>query len=136
MFGGFQMGIWQRVTLDGGFMLLFVGAFICLLSLVVFIRMFRQKEPEQPDSAAVADSANKKLLYTLLFTAAGLLVMQYVLGTILTLIAFLILWLKVYCKIAWPKTLILTTCVMTIIYSIFVLWLKVRFPTFLDLGIL
>ena len=133
---GLRTGVWDRVTLDGGFMLLFVGAFICLLSLIVFVRLFRKEEAEPVEEDAEPGNPNKKLLFTLLFTVVGLLAMQYVLGTVVSLTAFLILWMKVYRKITWTKTLIITACVMAVIYSVFVIWLKVRFPTFLDMGIL
>ena len=133
---GLRTGIWERVTLDGGFILLFVGVFVCLLSVVAFIRMTRLKAKEPHEPEVESTGLDKKLLFTLLFTIIGLLAMQYVLGTIVALTVFLILWLRGYRKIAWIKSLIITACVMAIIYSVFILWLKVRFPTFLDLGII
>jgi len=63
--------------------------------------------------------------------ALGLLamvLMSYVIGMELSILLFMILWLRIYEKCSWKTTIITTAVVMAIVVGAFRLWLQINFP--------
>jgi uncharacterized membrane protein YeiB len=133
---GLQTGVWFDVAPSGGFMLVFIGFFLTLLGASVVLSQWKAALRQRPESDRMSKKEQRMVLMILLAAIAGLVLMNYLLGTLIVLTLFLIGWFKMYGRFDWKKTLLFTVCVMTIIYAVFVLWLNVLFPTFLGLGII
>lgn len=58
----------------------------------------------------------------------AMVLMSYVIGMELSILAFMLLWLKVYEKCTWKATIISTLVVMAIVIGAFRLWLGIQFP--------
>ncbi len=54
--------------------------------------------------------------------------MSFVIGMELSILVFMILWLKVYEKCTWKTTIIATAVVMAIVIGAFRFWLGIQFP--------
>lgn len=115
-------------------MLVFIGFFLTLLGSSVVLGQWKAALQQQPGSDRMSKKEQRIVLMILLAAIAGLVLMNYLLGTLIVLTLFLIGWFKMYARFDWKKTILFTVCVMAVIYAVFVLWLNVRFPTFLGLG--
>ena len=131
---GLQTGVWFDDAPSGGFMLVFIGFFLTLLGASVVLGQWKAALRQRSESDRMSKKEQRIVLMILLAAIAGLVLMNYLLGTLVVLTLFLIGWFKMYARFDWKKTLLFTVCVMAIIYAVFVLWLNVRFPTFLGLG--
>ena len=63
--------------------------------------------------------------------ALGMLAMvvaSYLVGMELSILAFMLVWLKVYEKCTWKTTIIATAVVMAIVIGAFRIWLGIQFP--------
>ena len=58
----------------------------------------------------------------------AMVLMSYIVGMELSILAFMILWLKVYEKCTWKTTIISTAVVMAIVIGAFRFWLGIQFP--------
>lgn len=58
----------------------------------------------------------------------AMVVVSYLVGMELSILAFMILWLRVYEKCAWKTTIIATAVVMAIVIGAFRIWLGIQFP--------
>jgi len=58
----------------------------------------------------------------------AMVLMSYVIGMELSILAFMLLWLKVYEKCSWKTTIIATVVVMAIVVGAFRFWLGIQFP--------
>ncbi len=58
----------------------------------------------------------------------AMVLMSYVIGMELSILAFMLLWLKVYEKCTWKVTIIATAVVMAIVIGAFRMWLGIQFP--------
>lgn len=127
---GLRTGIWDRVTPGGGFMLVLVGIGLCIFSAMIVVQNLKSSRN------FVGMSKSEKVTFLWILTAAVLcsVLMNYLLGTMITLTLFLLVWLKVFAKYSVIRTAVITVCTMGAIYCLFVLWLNVRFPTFLNWG--
>lgn len=129
---GLKMGIWDRIAPAGGFMLLLIGLPTSILGISIAL----QQTKLEANQSGIQEQERKSVLFIFAGSIAGIVLMNYVLGTMITLTIFIALWLKLYAKFNWLKTCMITIIVMLAIYGMFVAWLQVRFPTFLNLGIL
>lgn len=130
---GLMTGLWDRVTPAGGFMLAFIGVPLVILGISVTMKQLKDGSSQE---SQMTSQERRSMLFILIAVVIGSALMNFVLGTIVTLTAFIILWLKLYAKFNWWKTALISICVMLVIYGMFVIWLQVRFPTFLNLGII
>ena len=133
---GITTGLWYDDAPAGGFMLLFIGIFMTLLSGLLVLDLIRKSSAKSDEDPEAVKRDRTTILIVLVSAVVVLVMMNFVLGTMITLTAFMVLWFKLYAKFKWTKTVIVTVCTMAIVYAIFILWLNVRFPTFLDLGII
>ena len=58
----------------------------------------------------------------------AMVLMSYIIGMELSILAFMLLWLKVYEKCTWKTTIITTVIVMAIVVGAFRIWLQINFP--------
>ncbi|MCR5731475.1 MAG: tripartite tricarboxylate transporter TctB family protein [Sphaerochaetaceae bacterium] len=58
----------------------------------------------------------------------SMVLMSYIVGMELSILIFMILWLRVYEKCTWKVTAITTAVVMFIVIGAFRLWLGIQFP--------
>lgn len=58
----------------------------------------------------------------------AMVLMSYIVGMELSILAFMILWLRVYEKCTWKTTIISTVVVMAIVIGAFRIWLGIQFP--------
>lgn len=133
-FSGLQTGVWFDDAPSGGFMLVFIGVFLTLLGSASFWSEFKSAINNQDHSSQMTPKDRRIVLMIFVAALIGLTLMNYLLGTVLVLTLFLVIWFKLYVHFNWKKTILFTVCIMAVIYAVFVLWLNVRFPTFLGLG--
>jgi len=131
---GLQTGVWFDDAPSGGFMLVFIGVFLTLLGAASFWSGFKSSVKNQDHSSQMTRKDRRIVLMIFAIALIGLVLMNYLLGTMLVLTLFLVGWFKLYVHFDWKKTILFTVCIMTVIYAVFVLLLNVRFPTFLGLG--
>ena len=123
---GIRLGVWSEITPAPGLFPLVVGGLLTVLSAVNFFSYLKKPEEQQE---------NKRERQVLLFFITYILacsILINILGMLFTLIFSLILWFKVVVGYKWVKTLIMTACIIAGIYAVFVFWLKVPFPQFLE----
>lgn len=124
---GIRLGVWSGMTPAPGLFPLVVGGLLTVLSAVNFFSYLKKTEEQQE---------NKRERQVLLFFITYILacsILINILGMLLTLILSMLLWFKVVVGYKWIKTLVMTACIIAGIYAVFVLWLKVPFPQFLEL---
>ena len=114
-------------------MLVFIGVPLVILGISVTMKQLKDGSSQETQ---MTSQERRSMLFILIAGVIGGALMNFVLGTIVTLTAFVILWLKLYAKFNWCKTALISICIMLVIYGMFVIWLQVRFPTFLNLGII
>lgn len=131
---GFRTGVWFDDAPAGGFMLIIIGISLTLLGAVVIAGLVRSTMKKQPVDHLMSLKDKKKVMLVLVFAIAGLLFMNYLLGTLITLTLFLLAWFRFYAHLNLKRNILFTICIMASVYGVFVLWLNVSFPTFLGLG--
>lgn len=100
-----------------GFLPLTCAGLMVILSVVQFFRSFKvENNPKYlPESF---------LIWTCLLAVWG---GSFLIGTLPCLVIFFVLWLKLFEKEPWLKTIILTVVFFVLIYFIFVKWIAVPF---------
>lgn len=100
-----------------GFLPLTCAGLLVILSIIQFIRSFR------------VDNNPKYLPES--FLVWGCLVAvwlgSYLIGTLPCLALFFVLWLKLFEKEPWLRTIIMTVIFFAVIYLVFVVWIAVPF---------
>lgn len=118
---GFRLEVWDRISPGPGFFPVLVGMLTILFSILLF------KESRMKKNSNMKKEELKWLIKVPLMAFVIVFAMNYV-GTIVALFVFFLLWFKLIEKFNWKKTLILSICIMLVIYLIFVRWLQVPFP--------
>lgn len=93
-------------------------AFVLLI--VSVIAIFTSKNKARP----FFESGNWLIAIALM----KMVLMSYIFGLELSVVAFMLLWLKVKEKYSWKITLITTVSVMLIVVGVFRMWLNIQFP--------
>lgn len=115
---GFDYGFWVRKGPGGGFIPVIAGAVLIVSSLVVLVTNIRDQEP----------SHFSRKVFLPVLAMVGLGVGCYVVGMILSMALFLFLWLLLAEKRKMWASFLISAVTITILYSIFVLWLHVPMP--------
>lgn len=125
-----QMPYYSRFGFSYGFMPLWTGIFLVILSILWFFEVFRSKT-EEYESKFVDDYEGFKKAAALLLSVIAVAFLLNRLGFYLTLIAFslfVILWIERERSTKAIKDLIILGVVILGIYGLFDVFLKISFP--------
>ena len=111
-------GFWHPVRGPvAGFVPILVAATLAAISIIGLIQSFKEKdEPDRIEN------------WTIVLAAASVLVMTFLFGMIVSLMAFVFVWLKIYEKASWKHTITIMVIAFSIVFGAFVVWLRVPFP--------
>lgn len=122
---GIRLGVWSGITPAPGLFPIIVGGLLTVLSIINLGLCLKSKEQQDKRESRV-------VLFFLAFIIASSILINY-LGMLLTLTISLMIWFKIIVGYKWLKSFVITACIIAGIYAVFVLWLKVPFPQFMDL---
>ena len=112
-----KYGVWEGISISGGFMPLVCGGFLTLFCVLMLISKIKK-----------ADSIDKKALLPV-GAMIAILLCNYLVGLLGACIVVGFLWLKFVEKFSWAKSLLVSVVMFAAVYGIFRLWLNVPFPT-------
>lgn len=119
---GFIYGFWKKGRPGGGFIGVLFGAVILVIALIMGIKMLIKR-----------DFGKKIKLHLSAFfpiiIGAVAVASSYLVGFIPAILLFMVGWLRFISKYRWVKTLLISVLFTIGIYLIFVVWLRVPFPT-------
>ncbi len=114
-------GIYGFLTEEGpgsGFFPAIVGCVLVFFSVIQFIKSIGKNDVK----------FDKGALY-IAASVAGILVLNYLVGLLLALLIYYVVWLRFMEKYPWKKVALITLFYGAIMYGVFAAWLKVPFPT-------
>lgn len=112
-------GFWSAEEGPGaGFFPTIVGTVLIFFSIIECIRSFGRYDVK----------FDKDALF-IVFSVAFILILNYIVGLLLALLIYYIVWLKCVENYPWKKVLLITLFYGAIMYGVFSLWLQVPFPT-------
>jgi len=118
VYGLSHHGFWHPVKGPVvGFVPVLVAATLVVISIVGLIQSFKEKdEPDRMEN------------WTIVLAAAIVFSLTFLFGLIVSLMAFVFVWLKIYEKASWKHTITVMVIAFSIVYGAFVVWLRVPFP--------
>ena len=119
---GFSYGFWRNDRPQGGFLGVIFGFVVLLIALVMGINMIIKKDFGK--KIKLKTSAFGPILAGILFTS-----LSYLIGFIAIILLFMLFWLRFVSKYDWKKSILISVIFTACIYLIFVIWLRVPFPT-------
>lgn len=113
-----EFGFWDKTKgPGGGFYPSLIAVILLALSLLAFVRSWKEEPPKQ-----------NREDFKLLLAAAALLCSSFVVGLMPAILLFLLLWMKAVEKTSWKQAMTLAVTVGGAAWLIFGLWLGVQFP--------
>ena len=111
-------GFWHPVKGPlAGFVPTLVAGTLVVIGIAGVIRSLKEKdEPSHRES------------WTIVLAASILFSLVFIFGMIVTLMAFVLVWLRLYEKMSWKHTIIVLIIAFAIVFGAFVTWLGVPFP--------
>lgn len=123
----FTMPMWQGNSIAGGLLPAFASGVIIVLLLLRIIALFRSGKVTKEYFVESFRETDWRFLIPLLVGLA-VVVGMHLIGLFLSLTLMLFCWLKFLSKYSVAKSLIVTVCVMAVLYGIFKVWLVVPLP--------
>ena len=118
IYGVVNHGFWDPIKGPvTGFFAILVSIPLVVISIVCFIQSFKETDSQEPLES-----------WSIMLAAVATIVLTYIIGMIVSLIAFVFFWLKFYEKMSWKTTIINLVVAFAIIYGVFGMWLQVPFP--------
>lgn len=119
--------LWRGNSIAGGLLPAFASGVMVLLLLYRIIKELRSGNVGKSYFSESFKAIDWKCMVPLLI---GVVVLgsTYVIGLFLSLTIMLFCWLKFLSGYGWLKSLLVTVCVMAVLYAIFKLWLVVPLP--------
>ena len=119
--GAFEYGFWDKVGLKPtkGFFPVIIAVALMALSVLAFVNGLRDKNK-------MVEFRVENWLVPLALIL--MIISSMVFGLILSVAAFIVLWLKVYEKQSWKVVLIALAIVLFIVVGCFNIWLGIDFP--------
>lgn len=114
----FTYGLWIRGGPGGGFLPALAGILMIIFGMIITISEFKNKIP--------SGFTYKAFLPPLVLF--GIVIASKLFGLILTLVLYIFIWLKYYEKKSYLQSVSVAILCPTIIYLIFIMWLKVPLP--------
>lgn len=113
-----KFGFWHEIHGPRpGFVPTIIGTLLLAISLLALVQSFKEGKPDYP-----------KDNWMVVLGGAAILACTYFFGLIISCIAYVVLWVRVYEKSSWKDTIIVTAVISSIAIGVFVLWLGVPFP--------
>jgi len=128
-FTGIRLNLWERIAPGPGFFPFIIGLPMALLSLMGFFKTFKLDAKQIP-----SHQGETKKMFIILGSCVAFYTLIEILGMMLSLGIGVLLWFILAAKYHWLRSILYTVLIMAAYYAIFVLWLNVRLPTFLDRG--
>jgi len=117
-YGLVNHGFWHPVRGPiAGFVPILIAVTLVVIGTIGLIQSF--KEQEEPDRLEN---------WTIVLAAASVFVITFLFGMLVSLMAFVFGWLKIYEKASWKQTISIMAIAFSIVFGAFVLWLRVPFP--------
>lgn len=118
VYGFSHHGFWHPTKGPvAGFVPILIAGTLVVISIVGVIRSF--KEADEPDRLEN---------WTIVLAAGAVFSLTFLFGFIVSLMAFVFVWLKIYEKASWKHTIIVSIFAFAFVYGAFVVWLKISFP--------
>lgn len=118
---------WKGMSLGGGLIPSIASGIMVVLLIVRIVNRFRTEKI----NGAYFKETFKDFDWRALIPIAigiGIVVGIKLIGMLLSLTIMLFCWLKFLSKYSWLKSLVVTVCVMAVLYGIFKAWLMVPLP--------
>ena len=117
-YGLTRHGFWHLVRGPvAGFVPTLIAGTLVVVSILGMIQSFREKaEPDRMENWVIVLASGIVFFLVFLF------------GMMISLLAFVFVWLKFYEKTSWKDTGIVLAISFAIMFGVFVLWLGVPFP--------
>ena len=119
--------LWKGTSLAGGLLPTIVSAIMVALLIYRIVTQLRSGKYTKEYFKETFKDFNWKCMVPLLIGIAVLILAQLI-GLFLSLTVMLFCWLKFLSKYSWIKSLVVTVCVMAVLYGIFKAWLVVPLP--------
>lgn len=100
-----------------GFFPIIISVAMLVASVAALVFSFKEENPAWP-----------KENWLLPLCVLVLFATTHVFGMILSLLVFVVLWLRIFEKCTWKTTIVFSVVLMAIVISVFSLWLKIPFP--------
>jgi len=118
IYGLSHHGFWHPVKGPVvGFVPILVAAMLVVISIAGLIQSFKEK-----------DEPGRMENWTIVLAAAAVFSLTFLFGLIVSLMAFVFVWLKIYEKASWKHTITVLIIAFGIVFGAFVVWLRVPFP--------
>lgn len=113
-----NIGFWEEDKGPlGGFYPVIIATVLIVVTGVCLLQTAKEKIIQ-------VDSEELKLIVSVI----GIIIGAYVIGLLLSIEIYLILWMRRVEKLNWKKSLIFSISTIGIVYLIFGIWLEVQFP--------
>ena len=119
--------LWKGTSLAGGLLPTIVSAIMIILLIFRIVTQLRSGKYTKEYFKETFKDFNWKCMIPLLI-GIGVLILAQLIGLFLSLTVMLFCWLKFLSKYSWIKSLVVTVCVMAVLYGIFKAWLVVPLP--------
>ena len=142
-------GIWAGGRIGSGFLPLVSGSMLIICNLFWIRNMItEEKKTDEPIeksemyiSVQIKENGKKKIYLSdtikyLVILPIFLIIMVKmieILGMYFIMTLFLFTWFMVIDKFGFLKSIVLTVCIMVVLYLVFTVWLQVPYPSLLDL---
>ena len=123
----FTLPLWKGNSLAGGLLPAVVSAIFIILLLFRIVNELRSGKVNKAYFKESFKTIDWKCMVPLLVALVVIVGMKLI-GLFLTLTIMLFCWLKFLSGYSWKKSLIVTVCVMAVLYGVFRLWLVVPLP--------
>jgi putative tricarboxylic transport membrane protein len=124
----YRMGLGSLRQPGPGFLFFWVSVVVGIMSLVIFIREWRQKRTEESSIPIFGKLNVGKLVLVLISVFLYALLIETLGFILVTLLLFLFL-LGIIEKKRWPFTIFVSIAVTAVAYLVFEVWLQSQLPT-------
>ena len=115
-----KYGLWEEITILGGFLPAVCGAATALLSALMIRSKVKRGDKAEPFDIKSLVPIGAMLL---------ILVCNYLVGLMGACLVISLLWLRFVEKIPWIKSILICAVFFAFMYAIFRVWLSVPLPT-------
>lgn len=114
-----KYGIWEGITIKGGFMPFVCGAIVTILCILMLVGKIKKGVKAEPfEKKALLPVAAMILI----------LIVNLLVGLLPACIVVSLLWLRFIEKYSWKTSILTSVVLFAFMYGIFSLWLNVPFP--------
>ena len=122
-----SLPLWKGMSLGGGLIPAIASGIMIVLLIFRIISRFRESKINKEYFKESFKDFDLRAMIPIAI-GIGVLIGIKLIGMILSLTIMLFCWLKFLSKYSWLKSLLITVCVMCVLYGIFRAWLVVPLP--------